>query len=49
MKKTIDTNSYFVWKNIYGSPADKNNIYAKKMNENPLLGSDWNGRVLIYV
>lgn len=37
IRKTQEKNEkyYFVWKNIYGGPADKDNCFSRKMNEIP--------------
>lgn len=38
-----------VYVNIYGGPINTEGKFAKAMNENPEIGSNWKGRVLIYM
>lgn len=38
-----------IWQNIYGAPATCSNDFATVMNEQAELGSDWKGRVLLYL
>ena len=40
-------NGVYMWKNVYGAPADTSGANAKNMNENPELGSLWKGRILM--
>ena len=42
-------NGIYMWKNIYGAPADVSGANAKNMNENPEAGSLWKGRILMQV
>ena len=42
-------NGIYMWKNIYGAPADVSGANAKNMNENPEIASLWKGRILIQV
>ena len=42
-------NGVYMWKNVYGAPADCSGANAKNMNENPELGSLWKGRILMQV
>ena len=42
-------NDVLLWKNIYGAPATRDNEFAKLMNENEDLRSDWKGRVLLHI
>lgn len=40
---------FFIWKSLYGSPADNTNDAAEDMNENPEIASDWKGMVLFHI
>jgi len=49
-KDIIDVlNGKYFWKNIYGSPLDCSGKHTDRMNENPLIGSLWKGRILMQV
>ena len=40
---------FFVWKSLYGSPAEATGEAADAMNKNPDIASDWKGRVLLHI
>ena len=40
---------FFVWKNLYGSPAENTGEIADQMNNNPDIASDWKGMVLLHI
>jgi hypothetical protein len=49
-KEIIDVlNGRYFWKNIYGSPLNCSGKHTDRMNENPLIGSLWKGRILMQV
>ena len=40
---------FFIWKDLYGSPAENTGAEADRMNDNPELGSDWKGCILMHI